>query len=148
MCHVYRLVINKGFGEISTTCAKLNGRDARDVPEDSAQMMRIFETDSIGDFADRLLGTHDQELDSLDDSHVDMFFGRVPSRLLDQVAEVVRRQRQLLCAIGHCGQTFLDRQIALKIIFEHSIKPVDELVAHLAGRIVLPGVEPHAIAEE
>ena len=76
MFHVNRLVINKGFGEILTTCAKLNGRDARDVPEDSAQMMRIFETDSIGDFANRLLSAHDQEFDSLDDSHVDVFFGR------------------------------------------------------------------------
>ena len=68
-------------------------------------MLRIFEAELIGDFADGQTGLDEELLGTLDDGILDMALGGGAALLADDVAELVRRETGLVGEVGDSGQT-------------------------------------------
>lgn len=74
------------------------GRTPHHLLEQTREVLRVAESQRVGDFADRASGVEDAFLGDVDHLELDVLLGRFPGLLLHQVAEIVRRQVQLLGA--------------------------------------------------
>ena len=68
-------------------------------------MLRVFEAELVGDFADRQAGLDEQLLGTFDDGILDVALGGGAALLADEVAEVVGRQAGLVGEVSYGGQT-------------------------------------------
>ena len=76
-------------------------------------MLRVFEAESVGDFADGQAGLDKQLLRTFDDRILYVALGGGAALLADEVAEVVGRQAGLVCKIGDSRQTVSFRMAAI-----------------------------------
>ena len=75
--------------------AVLRRSDTLLLPEHTAEVLRIFESEAVGHLRDALSGG-EPVLGKLDHEPADVVAGRVAGRLPDDVAEVVGREPQLV----------------------------------------------------
>ena len=72
--------------------------------EQPAQMVRIFEAQFVGDFADRFAAFDQEFLGTVDGGQLDVLLRRFSGLLLDQIAEIVGRQVQPVGAPRQIGR--------------------------------------------
>ena len=75
-------------------------------------------------------------LGKLDDEPTDVAARRVPSRLLDDIAEIVGRHAELVCTILHCGQAKGILEAVFEIVAEQAVEADEDV-----GVLDLPGDE-------
>ena len=79
-------------------------------------MLRVFEAELVGDFADGQFCFKQKLLRPIDNSILNVALGGSAALLANQVAEVVGRETGLVGEIGHGGQTISFRMAAHEIL--------------------------------
>ena len=79
-------------------------------------MLRVFEAELTGDFADGQAGLDEELLRTLDDGILDVALGGSAALLADEVAKVVGREAGLVGKVCDGGQTVSFRVSALEIL--------------------------------
>ena len=111
-------------------------------------MLRILEAKVIRDFRDGLLRTQQHRLGKVDNLILDVFLRTHACLLLDEVAEVIRRETNLISKVLHAWQALLMWLVASEIIIQQCLKTTDDiLVGHLTGH-KLASIEAHAVVQE
>ena len=96
-------------------------------------MLGVFEAEAVGYLGDGF-PCRKPVLGKLDDELADMVARRVPSRLLDDIAEVIGGHAELVGAILHCGQAKGILEAVFEIVAQQTVEADEDVgVLNLAG---------------
>ena len=76
------------------------GRTPHHLLEQTREVLRVAESQRVGDFADRASGVEDAFLGDVDHLELDILLRRFPGLLLHQIAEIVSRSYQTVLSAG------------------------------------------------
>ena len=111
-------------------------------------MLRVFEAEFIGYFADGQAGLDEQLFRTLDDSILDVTLGGGAALLADEVAEVVGREAGLVGEVSHGGQTVSFRMAVYEVLALLLMECSEDVAVHLVARDKLAVVVAHAVVEQ
>ena len=111
-------------------------------------MLRIFEAELVGDFADGQTGLNEQLLGTFDDSILNVALGGGAALFADQVAEVIGRQAGFIGEIGYRGQAVLFWMTVFEILLQMLMERGDDVAVHLVACDELAVVVTHAVVQE
>ena len=111
-------------------------------------MLRVFEAELVGDFADRQTGLNEQLLGTFDDSILNVALGSGAAFLADEVAEVVGRETGLVGKVGNCWQTVPFWMTALEVLAKLLMEGGEDVAVHFVARDELTVVVAHAVVEQ
>ena len=111
-------------------------------------MLRVFEAELVGDFADRQTGLNEQLLGTFDDSILNVALGGGAALLADEVAEIIGRQAGFIGKVGYRGQTVSFRMTVLEVLAQLLMEGCEDVTVHLVARDELAVVVAHAVIQE
>ena len=121
------------------TCARL---------EQTCEVLRIFEAELIGDFADGQTGLDEELLGTLDDGILDMALGGGAALLADEVAEIVGREAGLVGKVGNCWQTVPFWITADEILLQLLMEGGEDVAVYFMAGDELAVLVAHAVVQE
>ena len=140
-----RSIESEGF---STDRAVFVGCHAGQPFEHPAQVLRMLESELVGDLAHRLAGREQQLFHPIDQPILDVFRRGFAGQLPDQVAEIVGRQTNFVGKIPDRRESFVLRCIGVEVSVQQLFETGDYVVVHLAACRELAIVEAHAVVEQ
>ena len=112
------------------------------------EMLRIFESEFVGNLADRLARVEHPFLGQVDQLHLDMFLCRPARLFFNQVTEIVGRKMQFPGTVSHRRQSDLLGPVRNEVFVEHVFETHQNIAVHFVARNELPFVETHTVIQQ
>ena len=110
-------------------------------------MLRVLESQFVGDLPDRLVRIVQSLLRRVDHLQLDILLRRLSRLLFQQIAEIVGRQADFVGEIAHRRQPLFRRGAGGEVIVQQLFEAGQHVEVELFARDELPLVKTHAVVE-
>ena len=111
-------------------------------------MVRVLESDFVGDLAYSLVRAGQQVLDAVDDGKVDVFDGGLACLFLDEVPEIVGGKVELVCAPCYRGQSEHFRLFRIEIAGYQFLETCEDIVVDSFTCSELAVIEAETVVQQ
>src|SRR6218665_1203181 len=111
-------------------------------------MLRILESQFVGNFADRFITVCDLFLRRFHQLHLNKFLRRFTRFFFDQVSEIVSREIHLLSTVAYRWKSQGFQLSGAEIFIEYSFKLFEGSLMDCLSRDKLPVVKTRAISQK
>ena len=116
--------------------------------EHPAQVLRILESQCVGNFTDSIIRAEDTFLGKVYYLGLYVFLGCHSGLFLDHVPEIVRGKAQLVGKIPDCGQSAIFRMASVEVFVQKCLETGNRVPVYIFTCDELRVVESHAILEK
>ena len=100
---------------------------SRKFLEEAGEVLRILETEMVGNLRDALRRVEEQLFAQLEDMLLDVILRRHSRLLADEIAEIAGGETGLASEVGHRGQAATHGQALLEIVFDVALKSREDI---------------------
>lgn len=124
------------------------GRVSHVFLEQAVEVLGVLEAQFVGYLTDRLVRAGYHLFGEVDDFVLYVFLGRLTRLFLDEVAEVVGREADLVGKIADGGQAVFLRQMVQKVAVQQVFKLVEDVLVDGRAGVELAFVEAQAVVQQ